>query len=71
MKHFRENVKFCGKSIYERYITGFRRVGKTYMLYEAIEKLLKTFSREDVVYANFEDERILAPSTELLTDLIL
>ena len=51
-------------------ITGFRRVGKTYMLYEAIEKLLKTHFREEVVYINFEDERIISPKIELLTDLI-
>lgn len=51
-------------------ITGFRRVGKTYLLYEAIEKLLETHSRDDVVYINFEDERVTAPSTDLLTDLI-
>jgi predicted AAA+ superfamily ATPase len=51
-------------------ITGFRRVGKTYMLYEAIEKLLETHPREEVVYINFEDERIIAPTTDLLTDLI-
>lgn len=51
-------------------ITGFRRVGKTYMLYEAMEKLLQTHPREDVVYLNFEDERIIAPTTSLLTDLI-
>ena len=51
-------------------ITGFRRVGKTYMLYEAIEKLLETYSRDEVVYINFEDERIIAPTTDLLTDLI-
>ena len=51
-------------------ITGFRRVGKTYLLYEAIELLLKTYTREDVVYINFEDERITTPTTDLLTDLI-
>lgn len=51
-------------------VTGFRRVGKTYLLYEAIEKLLETNPREEVVYINFEDERITAPSTDLLTDLI-
>ena len=51
-------------------ITGFRRVGKTYMLYEAIGKLLESHPRDDVVYINFEDERILAPTTNLLTDLI-
>ena len=51
-------------------ITGFRRVGKTYMLYEAIEKLLETYSRDEVMYINFEDERIITPTTDLLTDLI-
>lgn len=51
-------------------ITGFRRVGKTYLLYEVIEKLLENYSREEVVYINFEDERIATPTTDLLTDLI-
>ncbi len=51
-------------------VTGFRRVGKTYMLYEAMEKLLSIHSREAVVYINFEDERMLPASTDLLTDLI-
>lgn len=51
-------------------ITGFRRVGKTYLVYEAIEELLKIHSREEVVYINFEDERITTPTTDLLTDLI-
>ncbi|MDA1337831.1 MAG: ATP-binding protein [bacterium] len=51
-------------------VTGFRRVGKTYLLFEAIEKLLKTHSRQDVIYINFEDERITIPSTDILTDLI-
>lgn len=50
-------------------ITGFRRVGKTYLCFEAIEKLLQNFSREDVIYINFEDERII-PNIDLLTDLI-
>ncbi len=51
-------------------ITGFRRVGKTYLLYEAIEKLLQTHTRDEVVYINFEDERIITPATEILTELI-
>ncbi|PIY65111.1 AAA family ATPase [Candidatus Shapirobacteria bacterium CG_4_10_14_0_8_um_filter_39_15] len=51
-------------------ITGFRRVGKTYLLYETIEKLLETYPREQVVYLNFEDERIISPATDLLTDLL-
>jgi hypothetical protein len=51
-------------------ITGFRRVGKTYLLYQTIEKLLETYTRDEAVYLNFEDERIITPSTELLTNLI-
>lgn len=51
-------------------VTGFRRVGKTYLIYQAIEKLLKTHSRGEVIYINFEDERIAAPTIGLLTDLI-
>jgi predicted AAA+ superfamily ATPase len=51
-------------------VTGFRRVGKTYMLFEAIEKLLETHTREEVIYLNFEDERIISPDTDLLTDLL-
>lgn len=51
-------------------ITGFRRVGKTYILYKTIKELLKTHSREEVIYINFEDERIIDPSSGLLTDLI-
>src|ERR1035437_6183667 len=51
-------------------ITGFRRVGKTYLVYEAIERLLQTHKREDILYLNFEDERITNPSIDLLTDLL-
>ncbi len=50
-------------------ITGFRRVGKTYLVFAAIEKLLQEHTREDVVYINFEDERLL-PHTNLLTGLL-
>lgn len=51
-------------------ITGFRRVGKTYLVYEAIEGLMKTLSREEAVYINFEDERIISPDISLLTNLV-
>lgn len=51
-------------------ITGFRRVGKTYLLYEAIKTLLVAASRDEIIYINFEDERIISPSTDFLTDLI-
>lgn len=51
-------------------LTGFRRVGKTYIMFEAIGELLKTYSRKEVVYINFEDERLLNPTAKILTDLI-
>lgn len=50
-------------------ITGFRRVGKTYLTFNLIKELLKSASREEIIYINFEDERI-PPKTEFLTQLI-
>lgn len=51
-------------------ITGFRRVGKTYLLFQTIQKLLQTTPKDQILYLNFEDERLLSPTTALLTDLI-
>lgn len=50
-------------------VTGFRRVGKTYLLIGLIKKLLQTYSKRDVVYINFEDERI-PTKTEILSNLL-
>ena len=50
-------------------ITGFRRVGKTYLLFSLVEKLAARLNREEVVYFNFEDERI-TPQTEFLSSLL-
>ncbi|MEW6455374.1 MAG: ATP-binding protein [Acidobacteriota bacterium] len=50
-------------------VTGFRRVGKTYLVLNLINGLLKSTHREEVVYINFEDERI-PPKTEFLSNLI-
>lgn len=50
-------------------ITGFRRTGKTYLLLSAIAKLLQTYSKRDIFYLNFEDERIPGV-TQTLTDLL-
>ncbi len=50
-------------------LNGFRRVGKTYNLYGLISELLKSYSHEEVVYINFEDERIPL-KTEFLTNLL-
>ena len=50
-------------------LNGFRRVGKTYLLYALIRKLLKQYSREEVIYMNFEDERIHL-KTEFLSNVL-
>src|SRR3989339_2016666 len=50
-------------------LNGFRRVGKTYILYGLANELLKSHSREEVVHINFEDERIPL-KTEFLSDLL-
>jgi len=50
-------------------ITGFRRVGKTYLLFQLINKMLQDQDKKQVVYINFEDERI-PEETEFLTELI-
>lgn len=50
-------------------ITGFRRTGKTYLLLSAISKLLQTYSKKDIFYLNFEDERIPL-TTQVLTELL-
>lgn len=46
-------------------LSGFRRVGKTYLLLNEIKKLLKENSKEEVIYINFEDERIPLSSSFL------
>jgi len=39
-------------------ITGLRRVGKTYVIFQLIKQLLGEIPRERIYYLNFEDERI-------------
>ena len=50
-------------------ITGFRRVGKTYLVFQLIKKLLNDTHKKKVVYVNFDDERI-PENTEFLTRLV-
>lgn len=51
--------------------TGFRRVGKTYLMYQAIDELVKSgiADKNSVFYVNLEDERIPA-ETKSLTELL-
>jgi predicted AAA+ superfamily ATPase len=51
-------------------VTGVRRCGKTYLMYETIQRLIsKGIDREKIVYINFEDERLDLKTEEL--DILL
>jgi len=47
-------------------LTGIRRAGKTYRMFQKIKDLKK----EDVFYINFEDERLLNPTIHDLSQLV-
>lgn len=46
-------------------IIGSRRTGKTYSLYQLMDKLPGNVKREDIVYINFEDERLNLKTDDL------
>jgi hypothetical protein len=46
-------------------IIGSRRSGKTYFLYQLMKNLPKSVQREDIVYINFEDERLELEANDL------
>ena len=48
---------------------GCRRTGKTYLMFQLINKLSEKIPRDEIFYINFEDERI-EKRTETLTELI-
>lgn len=50
-------------------LNGFRRVGKTYLLYGLANHLFKSNSREEIIHINFEDERIPI-KTEFLSGIL-
>ena len=50
-------------------VTGVRRSGKTFTLYEAAENLRRKYSRYNIIYINFEDLRLLPLKSEDLINL--
>ena len=50
-------------------LIGARRSGKTYLLYQTIDSLLKQTEKSNIIFINFEDERLDITGMEL--DLIL
>lgn len=58
-----ENVNYC--------FVGIRRTGKSYMMYQQIKKLMDNgIPMEQVVYVNFEDERLLEMKTNDLNVIL-
>ena len=58
-----ENVNYC--------FVGIRRTGKSYMMYQQIKTLLdKGVPSSQIVYVNFEDERLLEMSLEDLNTIL-
>ncbi len=51
-------------------LVGVRRSGKTYLLYETIQKLRKTVDRKNIIYINFEDDRLYPIKLKDLDQLI-
>ena len=51
-------------------IIGGRRVGKTYMMYHTVKRLEKDKSRNNILYINFEDERLRNLDADDLNDML-
>ena len=51
-------------------IIGARRTGKTYLMFGLINRLSHEISRENLIYVNFEDDRLFPLKLENLSSLI-
>jgi len=51
-------------------IIGVRRAGKTYLAYMAVEELKKKFSKDDIIYINFENKTLYPLNEKLLDELM-
>ena len=51
-------------------IIGPRRSGKTFLMYNTINRLLNKVPKQNILYINFEDERLNLINAEDLTDLL-
>ena len=61
--HLEKNVNYC--------FVGIRRTGKSYMMYQQIKALLDSgVSLSQIVYVNFEDERLLEITADDLNTIL-
>ena len=60
---FEDNVNYC--------FVGIRRTGKSYMMYQQIKRLVETgVPLSQIVYVNFEDERLLEMTADDLNTIL-
>ena len=62
-------VDFTGSNLITT-LAGVRRSGKTYTCYQGIKALLKTMPQTNVLYINFEDDRLLPIKGNELSELL-
>ncbi len=52
-------------------VIGVRRAGKTFLLYQEIQRLIESgVDRRDILYINFEDDRLQPATPDLLAELL-
>lgn len=51
-------------------LVGLRRSGKSYLMFQIIRKLSEKMPKSNLLYINFEDERLLSADVSLLTELL-
>ena len=51
-------------------VIGLRRVGKTYLLYQTMQELLKSSKLENIFYVNFEDNRLEGITSKDLSRIV-
>ncbi len=64
------NIKINLNTDFISTITGPRRSGKTYLCFYLIKKLLKNVSKENILYINFEDEKLLESNASDIDSLL-
>jgi len=62
------NIPLDSKKIIS--LIGIRRSGKTYILYDLINKLREVVARENIIYINFEDDRLFSLALKDLDELL-
>ncbi|HAW49617.1 TPA: hypothetical protein DCX16_01500 [bacterium] len=51
-------------------LCGVRRSGKTYLLYQIVKKMREKFPTSNILYINFEDERLYPPTENMLPQIL-